>query len=82
MMDRAKKAFRRQSPPRQEPEYEPLTGSNEPSVLEGSTMLEEEEEVPFSWMEYAIFVLLGMAMLWAWYVDHHHHIPPPIPSPC
>lgn len=26
------------------------------------------EEVPFSWLEYGIFALLGMAMLWAWYV--------------
>jgi equilibrative nucleoside transporter 1/2/3 len=23
---------------------------------------------PFSWFEYSIFVLLGIAMLWAWYV--------------
>ena len=24
-------------------------------------------EEPFSWFEYSIFVLLGIAMLWAWY---------------
>ncbi len=24
-------------------------------------------ELPFSWFEYSIFVLLGIAMLWAWY---------------
>jgi hypothetical protein len=24
-------------------------------------------EEPFSWFEYSIFVLLGVAMLWAWY---------------
>jgi equilibrative nucleoside transporter 1/2/3 len=23
---------------------------------------------PFSWFEYSIFLLLGIAMLWAWYV--------------
>lgn len=25
-------------------------------------------EEPFSWLEYSIFVLLGIAMLWAWYL--------------
>lgn len=24
-------------------------------------------EVPFSWFEYTIFTLVGVAMLWAWY---------------
>lgn len=47
-------------------EYEPLTGSEEPTALEGSTVLEGQDEVPFSRFEYGIFVLLGMAMLWAW----------------
>ncbi|KAI5195425.1 hypothetical protein E4T38_09065 [Aureobasidium subglaciale] len=47
----------------QEQEYEPIEG--------GST--EEEQERPelrgntdFSWIEYSIFLLLGVAMLWAW----------------
>jgi equilibrative nucleoside transporter 1/2/3 len=26
-------------------------------------------EEPFSWFEYSIFVLLGIAMLWAWYEE-------------
>jgi hypothetical protein len=25
-------------------------------------------EAPFSWTHYAVFMLLGVAMLWAWYV--------------
>lgn len=29
---------------------------------------EPEAEAAFSWVEYAIFTLLGVAMLWAWYV--------------
>lgn len=27
---------------------------------------EMEEETAFSWVTYAVFFLLGMAMLWAW----------------
>ncbi len=28
----------------------------------------DEHDVPFSWVEYGIFGVLGIAMLWAWYV--------------
>jgi hypothetical protein len=52
-------------------EYEPLTASEdleEPTPLDESTLLKVHGEIPFSWVEYAIFVLLGVAMLWAWYV--------------
>lgn len=27
-----------------------------------------EEQSDFSWLNYTIFLLLGVAMLWAWYV--------------
>lgn len=27
---------------------------------------DDYEAIPFSWLEYAIFGLLGVAMLWAW----------------
>ena len=47
-------------------EYEPLTAAEEPEAFEDSGFLNERPEVPFSWMEYGIFALLGMAMLWAW----------------
>ncbi|KAI1814825.1 nucleoside transporter [Poronia punctata] len=43
-------------------EYQPLyesTGGPEP---ENS----EEDAVPFSWIEYSFFAILGVAMLWAW----------------
>lgn len=49
-------------------EYAPLTGNEEPTALEGSAVLQGQHELPFSWMEYGVFALLGMAMLWAWYV--------------
>ena len=64
MMDRVKRAFGRRTSTASE--YEPLTGAEEANVLEGSAVLEGQHELPFSWMEYGIFALLGMAMLWAW----------------
>lgn len=52
--------------------YEPLR--NDESNIgrrEGARMTAEGDErpkTPFSWMTYSVFVLLGVAMLWAWYV--------------
>ncbi|KAK4123468.1 hypothetical protein N657DRAFT_680668 [Parathielavia appendiculata] len=43
-------------------EYEPLP-EDDSGTLAGSTY---EEATPFSWLEYSIFALIGMAMLWAW----------------
>ena len=69
-MDRARKAFggSRRQEATQDPEYQPLTASgDEPTDLQDSTLFEQQEdEPPFSWIEYSIFVLLGIAMLWAW----------------
>lgn len=75
-MDRARKALRRQEAAR-DSEYEPLTATDEPTHLADSTILEPQEELPFSWVEYSIFILLGIAMLWAWYVGPlpNHHPP-------
>uniref|UniRef100_A0A0B7JKH9 Major facilitator superfamily (MFS) profile domain-containing protein n=1 Tax=Bionectria ochroleuca TaxID=29856 RepID=A0A0B7JKH9_BIOOC len=44
-------------------EYEPLTGNDEVEALESSAVFEDHEQIPFSWFEYGIFALLGMAML-------------------
>jgi equilibrative nucleoside transporter 1/2/3 len=63
-MDRVRRFFAQPAPA--ESEYEPLNASEEPTALEGSTVLEGQDEVPFSWTEYGIFTLLGVAMLWAW----------------
>ncbi|KAI9166786.1 intracellular membrane involved in nucleoside transport [Paramyrothecium foliicola] len=63
-MDRVRRAFSQPAPG--ESEYEPLTGSDEPTALEDSAALDVQDEVPFSWTEYGIFTLLGVAMLWAW----------------
>jgi cytoskeletal protein RodZ len=54
-----------------EPESQPLTRSeseDDESYLESQEEEEEIEEVEeFSWLVYAVFSLLGMAMLWSWY---------------
>ncbi|KAH8909809.1 hypothetical protein BR93DRAFT_965886 [Coniochaeta sp. PMI_546] len=65
-MERLKAMF---TPPKKadEAEYEPLTDDS--GTIEGSTYTlsdGEVEEVPFSWLEYCIFALLGVAMLWSW----------------
>lgn len=49
-------------------EREPLA-SEDPGVRDRrESTYDQHEEVPFSWLEYGIFALLGMEMLWAWYV--------------
>ncbi|KAL2024444.1 hypothetical protein VTK56DRAFT_8255 [Thermocarpiscus australiensis] len=59
-MDRIRSLF---VPAKAKPdEYEPLA-DDESSPREESTY---EEEAPFSWVEYSIFALVGVAMLWAW----------------
>ncbi|EXJ95378.1 solute carrier family 29 (equilibrative nucleoside transporter), member 4 [Capronia coronata CBS 617.96] len=60
-MDRVKRFFR------SGPEYEPIhtdVERDEESIHNESE--DEEATAPFSWVEYAIFLLLGIAMLWAW----------------
>ena len=62
VMDRIRAFF---APAKTAPdEYAPLT-DDDSDTLEGS---DYEEEVPFSWIEYSIFALVGVAMLWAWCV--------------
>ena len=57
-------------------DYAPIADERMPLALEdedsngyaASSFLggESEEEAPFSWFEYSIFALIGVAMLWAW----------------
>ena len=61
-MDRIKAFFSRKKVDAEE--YEPLTDDS--ATLEESTY-ETQEENPFSWLEYSIFLIIGVAMLWAWY---------------
>jgi equilibrative nucleoside transporter 1/2/3 len=47
----------------QEQAYEPLEGGSERPDGE---RIEENDAQKFSWTDYSVFVLLGVAMLWAW----------------
>ncbi len=56
-MERVRRLFRRQA------SYERLEGGSERPDGESIDAAAEER---FSWLDYAIFLLLGVAMLWAW----------------
>ncbi|KAF3347697.1 Meiotic expression up-regulated protein 26 [Verticillium dahliae VDG2] len=61
-MDRIRDLFRQKDV---RDEYSPIIEHDNP--MEGTALLEDDGQgVPFSWFEYSIFALLGMAMLWAW----------------
>lgn len=47
-----------------EPEYAPVEGEA-PQEDQDNTP-DPQSETPFSWIEYSIFLLLGVSMLWAW----------------
>jgi equilibrative nucleoside transporter 1/2/3 len=73
-IDRVRNLFRKSADVEQE--YEPLDGDAntlDEEVRRPVLILPEDEDgggqsEPFSWLEYSIFLLLGIAMLWAWYV--------------
>lgn len=56
-MDRLRKLLKRDQ------SYEPLEGG---SVEADGQAIGNSRIVPFSWLDYLIFTLLGIAMLWAW----------------
>lgn len=60
-MNRLQRLFGDETP---DQEYEPLEGGSE--RLDGER-IEGTGGLPFSWTDYSVFVLLGIAMLWAWY---------------
>lgn len=51
-------------------EYAPLRDSGDDASDSGDISddgeLFDAAEVPFSWLEYTIFAMVGVAMLWAW----------------
>ncbi|RYO75618.1 hypothetical protein DL766_005570 [Monosporascus sp. MC13-8B] len=49
-----------------EPEYEPLNDESQSHEGRLSSHNVADGVLPFSWVEYGIFTLLGVAMLWAW----------------
>lgn len=63
-MERIRRIFQEQT---SDTSYEPLEGGSERPDGE---RIELEVEQPFSWIDYSVFLLLGVAMLWAWWVQH------------
>lgn len=59
-MDRLKNLFNSQ------PSYEPIRNEGEENTESEDGTGTDQEETPFAWVEYCIFVLMGVAMLWAW----------------
>ncbi|KAI1105892.1 nucleoside transporter-domain-containing protein [Jackrogersella minutella] len=62
-MDRFRSLFKKREG-EDEQEYQPL--NDESRSLEEPLERTETDVIPFSWIEYGIFALLGVAMLWAW----------------
>jgi equilibrative nucleoside transporter 1/2/3 len=58
-MERIRQIFEREN---SAASYEPLEGGSERPDGEGIVA----EDQAFSWTDYAVFTLLGVAMLWAW----------------
>jgi equilibrative nucleoside transporter 1/2/3 len=59
-MDRLRSVFGEDTP---EQQYQPLDGGSENLQGQG---IEDVESPKFSWTDYSVFLLLGVAMLWAW----------------
>ncbi|ERT01861.1 hypothetical protein HMPREF1624_00155 [Sporothrix schenckii ATCC 58251] len=79
IMDKIRQMFGGKKDAGNGPDYEPVSDERMPLALEddrhsgyASSLMEGELEddgggaAPFSWVEYSIFVLIGVAMLWAW----------------
>jgi len=58
-MDRIRSLFQKEE---DQEEYQPLYEDSRGPEPER----DDEDVVPFSWVEYSFFVVLGIAMLWAW----------------
>ncbi|KAL8949766.1 MAG: hypothetical protein Q9222_004145 [Ikaeria aurantiellina] len=61
-MDKIRKALTRERP--SSPSYEPLNPESNGHINEESQSTTTSPT--FSWLEYSIFLLLGISMLWAW----------------
>lgn len=70
-MDRVREALKGQR--RRSPSYEPLTAE---SNRHDDNQSDRSYELPgdFSRLNYGIFILLGAAMLWAWYSQDFHEV--------
>jgi equilibrative nucleoside transporter 1/2/3 len=53
--------------PADDAEYQPLQ-RDEYEENDSETLHSISYDTPFSWLEYTVFMLVGVAMLWAWSV--------------
>ncbi|KAF2686337.1 hypothetical protein K458DRAFT_387345 [Lentithecium fluviatile CBS 122367] len=60
IMERIRRIFESQI---SDASYEPLQGGSE---RPNGEPIEHDKQEEFSWIDYSVFVLLGVAMLWAW----------------
>lgn len=67
-IDRLRAIFRKSI---DDQEYEPLADNEE--EVRRPVLVKPDDEEPFSYIEYWTFLLLGIAMLWAWYVTTPHY---------
>lgn len=61
-MDRIRNIFENETA--RDASYEPLEGGSE---RPDGQRIEEASHGAFSWADYSVFLLMGVAMLWAWY---------------
>ena len=66
-MERLTRLVRKQQPA-PEVEYEPIR-NDALEDIEAPVIHEGRSETPFSWLEYSVYCLIGIAMLWAWCVS-------------
>jgi equilibrative nucleoside transporter 1/2/3 len=62
------------------PAYEPLEDDEVDTGVDrrDALMTQDREQLSknkFSWTEYSVFLVLGVAMLWAWYAAHTQQCP-------
>ncbi|KAI0902235.1 nucleoside transporter-domain-containing protein [Annulohypoxylon nitens] len=63
VMDRVRSIFKKRDDEVQQ-EYRPLT--EESRSFDEPLERDDTDETPFSWIEYSLFAILGVAMMWAW----------------
>jgi equilibrative nucleoside transporter 1/2/3 len=59
-MDKARRLLQRK------PSYEPIAEASDRTRGTEDDFRKPQKEVSYSWIDYSIFVILGIAMLWAW----------------
>lgn len=62
-MDKARQLLGRR------PSYEPIAENNDETQETAASTRQRTKDIPYSKIDYWIFLLLGVSMLWAWYIS-------------